>query len=86
MTNFILSATVSNTNIALLIGGIIFIILFFKLIMSFLRFCLRHPIIFIILLLCGGLGFVFNFLLGGIIILAVIVGFIAFMILSEFNS
>ncbi|MCT3026373.1 hypothetical protein EFN35_00365 [Pediococcus parvulus] len=81
-----LSATVSNTNIALLIGGIIFIILFFKLIMSFLRFCLRHPIIFIILLLCGGLGFVFNFLLGGIIILAVIVGFIAFMILSEFNS
>lgn len=86
MTNFILSATVSNTNIALLIGGIIFIILFFKLIMSFLRFCLRHPIIFIILLLCGGLGFVFNFLLGGIIILAVIVGFIAFMILSELNS
>ncbi|WP_232310815.1 hypothetical protein ABUE38_06500 [Pediococcus parvulus] len=86
MTNFILAATVSNTNIALLIGGIIFIILFFKLIMSFLRFCLRHPIIFIILLLCGGLGFVFNFLLGGIIILAVIVGFIAFMILSEFNS
>lgn len=86
MTNFILSATVSNTNIALLIGGIIFIILFFKLIMSFLRFCLRHPIIFIILLLCGGLWFVFNFLLGGIIILAVIVGFIAFMILSEFNS
>ncbi|MDV7693289.1 hypothetical protein A7K95_00730 [Pediococcus parvulus] len=81
-----LAATVSNTNIALLIGGIIFIILFFKLIMSFLRFCLRHPIIFIILLLCGGLGFVFNFLLGGIIILAVIVGFIAFMILSEFNS
>ncbi|WP_395387111.1 hypothetical protein [Pediococcus parvulus] len=86
MTHFMLATTASNTNIALLIGGIIFIILFFKLIMSFLRFCLRHPIIFIILLLCGGLGFVFNFLLGGIIILAVIVGFIAFMILSEFNS
>ncbi|MGI6025101.1 MAG: hypothetical protein ACOX73_07195 [Pediococcus parvulus] len=86
MTHFMLATTASNTNIALLIGGIIFIILFFKLIMSFLRFCLRHPIIFIILLLCGGLGFVFNFLLGGIIILAVIVGLIAFMILSEFNS
>jgi len=86
MTHFMLATTASNTNIALLIGGIIFIILFLKLIMSFLRFCLRHPIIFIILLLCGGLGFVFNFLLGGIIILAVIVGFIAFMILSEFNS
>jgi len=86
MTHFMLATTASNTNIAFLIGGIIFVILFFKLIMSFLRFCLRHPIIFIILLLCGGLGFVFNFLLGGIIILAVIVGFIAFMILSEFNS
>lgn len=86
MTHFMLATTASNTNIAFLIGGIVFVILFFKLIMSFLRFCLRHPIIFIILLLCGGLGFVFNFLLGGIIILAVIVGFIAFMILSEFNS
>ncbi|WP_260267579.1 hypothetical protein [Pediococcus parvulus] len=86
MTHFMLATTASNTNIAFLIGGIIFVILFFKLIMSFLRFCFRHPFIFIILLLCGGLGFVFNFLLGGIIILAVIVGFIAFMILSEFNS
>ncbi|WP_386794840.1 hypothetical protein [Loigolactobacillus zhaoyuanensis] len=69
-----LMAVTTNTKIAVGIGVIIFVLLFFKLMTSFIKFCFRHPILFLFLLLCGGLGFIFNFLLAGIAIVAVLIG------------
>ncbi|KRN29168.1 hypothetical protein IV38_GL000046 [Lactobacillus selangorensis] len=83
----VLAAEVSsNAKIAIAIGLIVFIVLFFKLIVGFIKFCFRHPFIFIILLICGGLGFGFNFLLGGIIVIAALVGGVVFWLLNEFNQ
>jgi hypothetical protein len=53
--------------------------------MGFIRFCFRHPIIFILLLVCGGLGLAFNVLLAGILILAVLIGGGLAMFLGNFN-
>lgn len=75
----------NNTKIAVAVGVLVFVILFFKLIISFIKFCFHHPFIFILLLLCGGLGFAFNFLLAGIGIIAVIVGGLVFMIFNNFD-
>lgn len=75
----------NNTKIAVAVGVLVFVILFFKLIISFIKFCFRHPFIFILLLLCGGLGFAFNFLLAGIGIIAVIIGGLVLMIMNNFN-
>ncbi len=87
MNSLILAAsTAANTKIAVVLGLIIFIVLFFKLIMGFIKFCFRHPVIFIVLLLCGGLGFLFNFLLAGILILAVVGGGIVLMVLNGFDD
>ncbi|GEL14353.1 hypothetical protein [Pediococcus cellicola] len=87
MNSLILAAsTAVNTKIAVVLGLIIFIVLFFKLIMGFIKFCFRHPVIFIVLLLCGGLGFLFNFLLAGILILAVVGGGIVLMVLNGFDD
>ncbi|WP_236698835.1 hypothetical protein [Pediococcus inopinatus] len=85
---FIMLATglSTNTRLAVVIGLIIFAVLFFKLIVGFIKFCLRHPIIFLVLLFGGGLGLIFNLFLGGIVIVAVIVGGIAFWLLSEFDG
>lgn len=82
----LLAATATNTKIAVGIGLVVFVLLFFKLIVGFIKFCFRHPFLFFILLICGGLGFLFNFLFAGILILAVIIGGIAFMLLNEFNA
>lgn len=75
----------NNTKIAVAVGVLVFVILFFKLIISFIKFCFHHPFIFILLLLCGGLGFAFNFLLAGIGIIAVIAGGLVFMIFNNFD-
>ncbi|PWG00608.1 hypothetical protein DCM90_05880 [Levilactobacillus bambusae] len=80
------AAMSNNAQIGIAVGVIIFIILFFKLIIAFIKFCFRHPILFIILLLCGGLGFAFNFLLGGAVILAALVGGVVFMLLNGFDN
>ncbi|MFZ2588675.1 hypothetical protein [Paucilactobacillus nenjiangensis] len=63
-------------------GVIVFILLFIKLIIGFIKFCFRHPILFVLLLIFGGLGIAFNVLLAGILIVAVIAGF---GVLSLFN-
>lgn len=87
MTSLVMAAALStNAKIGLAVGAVAFVLLFFKLIAGFIRFCFRHPFIFILLLLCGGLGFIFNFLLVGVAILAVVGGGLAFFVLNEFNG
>lgn len=87
MTPLLFAETAANnTKIAVAVGALVFIILFFKLIVGFIKFCFRHPFIFILLLLCGGLGFMFNFLLAGIGIIAVIVGGIVLLIANSFDQ
>lgn len=76
----------TSAKLAIAIGLIVFIILLFKLIVGFIKFCFRHPFTFILLLLCGGLGLAFNVLLGGVIILAVLVGGVAFWVLDGFDG
>lgn len=72
-----------GAKFGIVIGVIVFILLFIKLIIGFIKFCFRHPILFILLLVFGGLGVVFNVLLAGILIIAVIAGF---GIMSLFNG
>ncbi|KRM78397.1 hypothetical protein FC84_GL000932 [Lapidilactobacillus dextrinicus DSM 20335] len=87
MTPLLFAASLSTDGkIAIGVGAVLFIILFFKLLVGFLKFCLRHPILFIILLLCGGLGFAFHFLLAGIVVLAILGGGLVFFALDQFNQ
>ncbi|MFC6170008.1 hypothetical protein [Loigolactobacillus jiayinensis] len=87
MTTLMLTAGMTTgTQLAIAVGVIAFVLLFFKLVTSFIKFCFRHPVIFVLLLLCGGLGFIFNFLLAGILIIAVIIGGVAFFIANEFGG
>ncbi|WP_304054992.1 hypothetical protein [Levilactobacillus namurensis] len=87
MTTLLSLATVSgNEKIAIGVGLIVFVVLFFKLIGAFIRFFFRHPIWFLLLLLVGGVGFAFSFLLGGAVILAVLVGGGAFWLLGNFDQ
>ncbi|KRM78394.1 hypothetical protein FC84_GL000928 [Lapidilactobacillus dextrinicus DSM 20335] len=83
----IILAASSSTNIklALGIGLVIFIVLFFKLLVGFLKFCLRHPFISLLFLIGGGLGLAFHFLLGVIVIIAVVCGGLVFFALDQFN-
>lgn len=86
MTPIILAASASaSTKLALGIGLVIFIVLFFKLLVGFLKFCLRHPFLSLLLLVGGGLGLAFHFLLGVIIVIAVICGGLVFFVLDQFN-
>ncbi|BAP84871.1 hypothetical protein LOOC260_102930 [Paucilactobacillus hokkaidonensis JCM 18461] len=86
MTSFLLPlAMTDGAKVGIAVGALVFIILFIKLIIGFIKFCFRHPVIFIVLLLCGGLGFAFNFLLAGILILAVLAGGVVMFIFNEFG-
>lgn len=86
MSSFLLPlAMTDGARIGIAVGVLVFIMLFIKLIIGFIKFCFRHPIIFILLLLCGGLGFAFNFLLAGVLILAVLAGGIVMFIFNGFD-
>lgn len=86
MTMLVAPLAMANAGkIGVAAGILVFAILFIKLIMGFIRFCFRHPIIFILLLVCGGLGLAFNVLLAGILILAVFIGGGLAMFLGNFN-
>ncbi|GAK47849.1 hypothetical protein LOSG293_130380 [Secundilactobacillus oryzae JCM 18671] len=74
MSTFLMMAASNATQVGIFVGIIVFLVLFFKLIMGFIRFMFRHPIWFILLLALGGLGLAFNLLLGGVVILAVLAG------------
>lgn len=74
MSTFFMMAASNATQVGIFVGIIVFLVLFFKLIMGFIRFMFRHPIWFILLLALGGLGLAFNLLLGGVVILAVLAG------------
>ena len=77
------SVAASNAGqIGIIAGIIVFVLLFFKIIIGFIKFCFRHPILFIILLLCGGLGFFFSLAVGGALILAVVVGGFAMIVMN----
>lgn len=86
MTNLLLMAAAANTKIAVAAGLIIFVMLFFKLIVGFIKLCFHLPVIFFILLICGGLGFLFSFLFAGILILAVVVSGVVLMMLNGFGD
>ncbi|KIS04305.1 hypothetical protein [Paucilactobacillus wasatchensis] len=87
MTSLLLPLAMENgAKIGILVGVLVFIVLFIKLIIGFIKFCFRHPIIFIGLLLCGGLGFAFNFLLAGVLIIAVLIGGLVTFILGGFGN
>ncbi|KRM94349.1 hypothetical protein FC56_GL001303 [Lentilactobacillus senioris DSM 24302 = JCM 17472] len=69
-------------KVGILVGVLIFIVLFFKLIGGLFRFFLRHPIWFIILLAVGGIGLFFSVAVGGIVIAAVVGGGLIFTIMG----
>lgn len=81
-----LAAMSSDAKIAIGVGVVIFVLLFFKLVMGFIRFFFRHPFWFLLLLLCGGLGFAFSFLLGGVIVVAALAGGGLFWVLGAFDD
>lgn len=86
VTLFGMAAMSSDAKIAVGVGVVVFAILFFKLLRGFIRFFFRHPFWFILLLVFGGIGFAFNILLGGAVILAALVGGGAFMLLGNFDN
>ncbi|WP_010622707.1 hypothetical protein ABTQ33_10845 [Paucilactobacillus suebicus] len=78
-------AMTQGAKLGIGVGVLIFVLLFIKLIIGFIKFCFRHPIIFILLLVCGGLGLAFNVMLAGVIIVAVLGGGIVAFIFGNFN-
>lgn len=86
MSGIVLPLAMTHAGeLGVVVGVLVFIVLFFKLIGGFIKFCFRHPILFILLLICGGLGLAFNVLLGGVVILAILAGGGIAMFFGNFN-